>query len=78
MAKVTLEIQNDADLKLLLSLLERLEINHWVNGPTTTLSVEERAEYYRTIDRGAPSPDLEQRLKDLEEDRQDRKLPYRE
>lgn len=80
MTKVTLEIQDDADLQLLLSLLERLKINHWVNGGESApaLSVEERREHYRIIDKGAPSSDFEERIKNLDEDRQDRKLPFRE
>ena len=79
MTKVILEIQNDPDLRLLLSLLERLEINHWINGePSSALSDEERVEHYRIIDKGAPSPNLEERLKSLNEDRKDRNLPYRE
>ena len=79
MTKVILEVKNETDLQLLLSLLERLEITHWVSGEAASaLSVEERAEYYRIIDKGAPSQDFKERLKILDEDRKDRNLPYRE
>ena len=79
MTKIILEIKSQEDLQMLVSLLERLEINHWIDqeeSPEST--VEEREELYKIIDSGAPASDLNKKLEELEEGRQDRKLPYRE
>ena len=75
---LTIEIKREQDFQLLKSLLERLGLRWRSSEPA--LSEAQRAENLRIIAEGVPhNPErLAQRLEDLSEDRQERRLPFRD
>ena len=76
MTKVTLDIPNEADLKILLPLLQRLGIRLSF-PPATTQTAEEVAHHHRIIEQGADREDFEAFFTDFEASRKDRVLPQR-
>ncbi len=75
---LTIEIKREQDFQLLSRLLERLGLR-W-RSSKSNLSDDQRAENLRIIAEGVPhNPErLAQRLKDLSEDCEERKLPFRD
>jgi len=75
---LTIEIKREQDFQLLSRLLERLGLRWRSSKPA--LSEAQRADNLRIIAEGVPHHPvrLAQRLRDLSEDRQERKLPFRD
>ena len=76
---LTVEIDQERDFRLLQALLARLGLR-WRISTRPTLSQEERQRHQEIIAAGVPDAPgrLEERLGALEEDREDRKLPFRD
>lgn len=76
MLQITLELKNNEDEALLLTLLQRLGISYLILKKGS--SGEDSLNYHRQIiERGVDFVDFDDVMKDFEQSRKDRNLPFR-
>ncbi len=75
MTKLVLEIQNPADLQLLLPLLERLRIRYTRKEEIKEIEEDEAAEALRIIEAGCDMNNYGDALEYQKQVREDRELP---
>lgn len=74
MSQITLELKNNEDEQLVLSLLQRLGINYSMLKKETT---NENLDYHRSIiEKGIDITDFDTFMQDFNNDRKDRNLPF--
>lgn len=77
MIHIDIDIQDEQEADRVLSLLDRERVPHRVQKQPG-ISEEERVGARERIMRGAPTLNIDEMLKWLEESKKDRKLPFRD